>query len=724
MPSIFGDYMVLESREAYDIRPFINGWASPGESVTVVGPNHHQYPTTADENGEWEVQMNCCDAATNRTISVHGENNTVTANYVHCGQVYVISGQSNAAFPLKWAENGTQEMASALGKRQIRLFVVPRNPQGKPQTDFKGAKWVEASPDTVADFSAVGWMFARHVSDIALWNGMVAPLTKYSIRGVVWFQGEHNVVENNKRDEYACLFGTMINAWRDAWRGIGDFPFVFAQLAPYFCYSPGPNGTQCDISAVRLAQSDSLPRVGLDTTGMAVTIDLGDPKSPYGSVHSRHKEEVARRLALQAMHANYAFQQGQPVINVAHPDQTPFPFNLTFSGPVPIENDVTATVVNEGAVATVGNESAASRLDGVVGNYDGAVSISIAFKYDSGLRLGDTLGCTLCCSKANDTLAVQFAPLLENNANDTDENGYGLGVRGGGLWHYCTDVKVYQGRLVGTCGGVETTSEKVTTPVVSRIRFAYSNFPQCALYNDAGLPASPFELGSDPSNNGWLSTPPMGLNTWNSLHCNVDERKMRAFADALVDLGLADAGFEYVNSDDCWQVQRSPNGTINADPTRFPGGIRALTDYVHSKGLKFGLYTAAHQYTCQKRPGSYQHELLDAQTYCDWGIDYLKVDGCMGDHYPLANTSWINFRRGLDACAARGGPKIVLSVESCDDPNGCGSWIGKLANTWRTGGDIQATFGSVLNNLEAVNKMASRQGPTGGPLGGGRWNDA
>lgn len=291
--------------------------------------------------------MNCCDALTNRTVVVFGETNNVTANYVHCGQVYVVSGQSNAAFPVKDADNGTAEIAAALGKRQIRLFVVPHHPQATPQKDVK-AQWVEASPETVADFSAIGWMFARHVSEMywgdlpfglimttfggtraeawsppevmeackgvpvnpkrgaqnnasALWNGMVAPLTKYSIRGVVWFQGEHNVVNNDNRELYSCLFSGMINAWRDAWRGIGDFPFIYAQLAPYFCYSPGVNGTECDISAVRLAQADCQPHIGLDTTGMAVTIDLGDPTSPLGSVHSRHKTEVARRLALQAV---------------------------------------------------------------------------------------------------------------------------------------------------------------------------------------------------------------------------------------------------------------------------------------------------------------------------------------------------------------------------------------------------------------------------------------
>ena len=183
---------------------------------------------------------------------------------------------------------------------------------------------------------------------------------------------------------------------------------------------------------------------------------------------------------------------------------------------------------------------------------------------------------------------------------------------------------------------------------------------------------------------------------------------------------------EYVNIDDCWQVMRTAsNGTINADPTRFPGGIKALADYVHSRGLKFGVYTAQHARTCQDRPGSYMHEAIDVESYCDWGVDYLKIDACRGAGYAQHNTSWIKFRAAIDACSKKRGFPIVMSVESCDDPSasGCGAWIGKLANLWRTGGDIQAYFGSVMGNAAENTKMAAQAGPTGGPLGGGRWND-
>ena len=136
-----------------------------------------------------------------------------------------------------------------------------------------------------------------------LYNGMIHPLTRYSVRAAFWFQGEHNVVTHSSRALYACQFGGMINAWRDAWTGIGDFPFFWVQLAPYTGYSSGPG--HGDTSIIRLAQADSLPHIGLDTTGMAVAIDLGDPQAPAGDVHSRRKEGVAYRLALQAMYNNF-----------------------------------------------------------------------------------------------------------------------------------------------------------------------------------------------------------------------------------------------------------------------------------------------------------------------------------------------------------------------------------------------------------------------------------
>src|ERR1700731_4228794 len=117
------------------------------------------------------------------------------------------------------------------------------------------------------------------------------------------------------------------------------------------------------------------------------------------------------------------------------------------------------------------------------------------------------------------------------------------------------------------------------------------------------------------------ATPPMGWNSWNKFGCDVSDKLIREMADAVVSSGMQAAGYQYVNIDDCWQVSRDASGTIVADPARFPSGIKALADYVHGKGLKLGIYTDAGTGTCEKRPGSLNHEVQDAKTYASWGID-------------------------------------------------------------------------------------------------------
>ena len=123
-------------------------------------------------------------------------------------------------------------------------------------------------------------------------------------------------------------------------------------------------------------------------------------------------------------------------------------------------------------------------------------------------------------------------------------------------------------------------------------------------------------------------TPPMGWNSWNKYGCNVSEALIKGVADAISSNGMKDAGYEYVVIDDCWQVSRDDNGEIVVDKDRFPQGMKYLADYVHSKGLKFGIYSCAGTRTCEGRPGGRGHEFQDALTYARWGVDYLKYDWC------------------------------------------------------------------------------------------------
>ncbi|MBQ3177414.1 MAG: glycoside hydrolase family 27 protein, partial [Clostridia bacterium] len=123
--------------------------------------------------------------------------------------------------------------------------------------------------------------------------------------------------------------------------------------------------------------------------------------------------------------------------------------------------------------------------------------------------------------------------------------------------------------------------------------------------------------------------PPMGWNSWNTFGGAINEKVVRDTADAIVDLGLKDVGYEYVVIDDCWSLrERNAEGKLVADPEKFPSGMKALADYVHSKGLKFGMYSCAGTRTCAGYPGSFDYEFVDAKTFADWGVDFLKYDFC------------------------------------------------------------------------------------------------
>ena len=179
-----------------------------------------------------------------------------------------------------------------------------------------------------------------------------------------------------------------------------------------------------------------------------------------------------------------------------------------------------------------------------------------------------------------------------------------------------------------------------------------------------------------------LPTPPMGWNSWNKFGCNVSEQLIRQQADAMVASGMKAAGYTYIVIDDCWQKSRDADGNIQPDPERFPSGMKALADYVHGKGLKFGLYSDAGSLTCGGRPGSAGHEFQDARQYAKWGVDWLKYDWCYtGQRTPEAAYT-------IMAKALReSGRDIVLSI--CEWGNSRpGRWAPPVGHLWRTTGDI------------------------------------
>jgi alpha-galactosidase len=191
---------------------------------------------------------------------------------------------------------------------------------------------------------------------------------------------------------------------------------------------------------------------------------------------------------------------------------------------------------------------------------------------------------------------------------------------------------------------------------------------------------------------GLALTPPMGWNSWNHFACNVDEKTIREVADAIVSSGMKDAGYLYVNIDDCWHGKRDSLGFIHPDPDRFPSGMKALADYVHSKGLKLGIYSDAGWQTCGGRPGSRGYEYQDALTYASWGIDYLKYDWCNTEALN-AEGAYLTMGKALVAA----GRPIVFSL--CEwGNNKPWDWGKEVGHLWRTTGDIYNCFDCVIDH--------------------------
>ena len=220
-------------------------------------------------------------------------------------------------------------------------------------------------------------------------------------------------------------------------------------------------------------------------------------------------------------------------------------------------------------------------------------------------------------------------------------------------------------------------------------------------------------LGSVAAAQEVAQTPPMGWNSWNHFACRVNDQVVRAAADAIATNGMKDAGYTYVNIDDCWQGQRDASGNIQGNE-RFPD-MKALADYVHSKGLKIGLYSSPGPKTCARYEGSFGHEAQDAKTYAAWGFDYLKYDWCSAGRVYKPEEMQAVYKKMGDALKASGRP-IVFSL--CQyGLQGVWHWAPSVGgNLWRTTGDINdhwtrmALIGFGQNGLQ----------PFAGP---GHWND-
>lgn len=329
LPRVISDGMVLQR----DAELPIWGKAAAGERVTVKLADS-QATATADKDGHWMVRLPALPAGGPHTMSIQG-NNSITLKNVLIGEVWVCSGQSNMEWPMSRVNDSEQEIASA-NYPQIRLFRVTRKKADEELDDVE-ATWQATSPKSVEDFSAVGFLFGRylhkhlnvpigliesawggtpaehwtpasafaadaslketsdhpHAQEVmktpsVLYNGMIAPLIPYAIRGAIWYQGESNVPMG---EHYHKLFSSMITGWRNEW-GQGDFPFLYVQIAPWkYEKIDGWPPEGCP-----LVREGQLQTLALPNTGMVVTMDIGNVED----IHPTNKQEVGRRLGLAA----------------------------------------------------------------------------------------------------------------------------------------------------------------------------------------------------------------------------------------------------------------------------------------------------------------------------------------------------------------------------------------------------------------------------------------
>ena len=380
LPAVFSDNMVLQRGEPAPVW----GWADAGEKITVRFAGQEK-TTEADDEGRWRLALDPLDASREpRTLTVAGEEATKLEN-VLVGEVWVCSGQSNMEWPVSASNNASEEIASADYPR-IRLITVKKTVADQPRQDFEG-EWVECSPQTVGSFSAVGYFFgrklhkelnvpiglidstwggtpaeawtrrqalenqdaldpllerwrrsieeydaeratARYEEELERWkqaaakaeaegtkppgkprrqndpadsphrpavlyNGMIAPLVPYAIRGVIWYQGESNA---SRAYQYRTIFPTMIRSWRRAW-GQGELPFYFVQLANFMERKEEPG----DSAWAELREAQLMTLRELPNTGMAVITDIGEAHD----IHPRNKQDVGKRLARWTLAKDY-----------------------------------------------------------------------------------------------------------------------------------------------------------------------------------------------------------------------------------------------------------------------------------------------------------------------------------------------------------------------------------------------------------------------------------
>lgn len=347
LPSIFGSNMVLQQKQANRVW----GWGDAGDKITVTIADQKQQTTVGDD-GKWQVSLDPMPAGGPHRLAVSGHNK-ITFDNVMIGEVWLCSGQSNMQWSVGQANDPDLESLTA-NHPNIRLITVPRVGTQEPQNNFEG-EWQVCTPQTVKDFSAVGYFFGRRLHQTLdvpigliddawggsaceawinrdalkenprfeklmeywrefeaktpadnrmmtgnqrpsnIYNGVLKPTIGYGIKGAIWYQGESNA---SRAYQYRELFPFMIKTWREEWQQ-GDFPFYWVQLADFRAETTEPGDS--DWAELREAQTATMSE--LPNTGEAVIIELGEA----ADIHPKNKQDVAKRLARWALAKDYGF---------------------------------------------------------------------------------------------------------------------------------------------------------------------------------------------------------------------------------------------------------------------------------------------------------------------------------------------------------------------------------------------------------------------------------
>jgi sialate O-acetylesterase len=348
LPALFSDNVILQQRT----EAAIWGWAKPESTLSLTTSwNKRNYKTKCDNEGKWKLQITTPAAGGPYEILV-SDGVPITIHNVLIGEVWVCSGQSNMEMPMKGFTGepvlGSNEDILRSKNSSIRLITVPRSALVRPNDDFKG-QWSEADPGSVSTFSATAYYFARLVNEIldvpvglinvsysgsnieawmheswlrsfnvtgipttpdsirvpnrtptVLFNGMLSPVIGYTMKGCLWYQGESNYTDPG---QYEKLFETMVRQWRASWN-IGEFPFYYAQIAPfdYSRFTPGDKREILNSAYFRDVQRKCMDKI--PNCGMAVLMDTGEKNS----IHPARKKEAGSRLAYWALAKTYGLK--------------------------------------------------------------------------------------------------------------------------------------------------------------------------------------------------------------------------------------------------------------------------------------------------------------------------------------------------------------------------------------------------------------------------------